>query len=337
MFKMTVIISLILGWTMSVQSQGLLIEGDRRILINGEVLETLWVEGGFTEGAAVGPHGNMYFSDFAQPFESGPARVMMFNPSTGKTSVFCPDSGMGNGLMFTRDGDLMGCCASPLKGHRALVKILPDGKVKIVANSFNGKKLNSPNDIVVSKEGDIYFTDPKYVGPEERELDRYLVFKYSTAGELTVATDQIDKPNGIILSPNQKTVYVAETDNGSDKADLEKDYKMGRMTLNSFKIRRSGQWTNKKVLVDFGNQLGIDGMTVDTAGNIYAAVRSAERFGIVIFSSKGEELGYIETPELPTNVSFGRGVESNRLYITAGKGFYRIRTKAIGYHPAIAN
>ena len=337
MFKMTVIISLILGWTMSVQSQGLLIEGDRRILINGEVLETLWEEGGFTEGAAAGPDGNMYFSDFAQPFESGPARIMRFNPSTGKTNVYCPDSGMGNGLMFTRDGDLMGCCASPLKGHRALVKILPDGRVKIVANSFNGKKLNSPNDIVVSKEGDIYFTDPKYVGPEERELDRYLVFKYSTAGELTVATDQIDKPNGIILSPNQKTVYVAETDNGSDKADLEKDYKMGRMTLNSFKIRRSGQWTNKKVLVDFGNQLGIDGMTVDTAGNIYAAVRSAERFGIVIFSSKGEELGYIETPELPTNVSFGRGVESNRLYITAGKGFYRIRTKAIGYHPAIAN
>ena len=84
------------------------------------------------------------------------------------------------------------------------------------------------------------------------------------------------------------------------------------MTLNSFTIRRSGHWANKKVLVDFGDQLGIDGMTVDTAGNIYAAVRSAERFGIVIFSSKGTELGYIETPELPTNVSFGRGAESSR-------------------------
>ena len=220
MFKFIVILGLTLGWTISVFSQKLLIEGDRRILINGESLETLWEEGGFTEGAAAGPDGNMYFSDFAQPFESGPARVMMFNPHTGKTTVFCPDSGMGNGLMFTRAGDLMGCCASPLNGHRALVHFLPDGKVKIVANVFNGKKLNSPNDIVINKEGVIYFTDPKYVGPEERELDRYYVFKYSTAGELTVATDQIDKPNGIILSPDQKTVYVAETDNGSDKADI---------------------------------------------------------------------------------------------------------------------
>ena len=337
MFKLTVIVALTFGWTMNAHSQQLLIKGDRQIMINGETLKTLWEEGGFTEGAAAGPDGNMYFSDFAQPFESGPARVMMFNPGTGKTNVFCPDSGMGNGLMFTRGGDLMGCCASPLKGHRALVNFLPDGKVKIVADSFNGKKLNSPNDIVISKAGDIYFTDPKYVGPEERELDRYYVFKYSVAGELSVATDQIDKPNGIILSPNQKTVYVAETDNGSDKADIETDFKMGRMTLNSFKISRSGQWSNKKVLVDFGDQLGIDGMTVDTTGNIYAAVRSAKRFGIVIFSPQGEELGYIETPELPTNVSFGRGAELSRLYITAGKGFYRIRTKAIGYHPAIAN
>jgi gluconolactonase len=239
--------------------------------------------------------------------------------------------------MFTRDGDLMGCCASPLNGHRALVHFLPNGKVKIISNSFNGKKLNSPNDIVITKGGTIYFTDPKYVGPEERELDRYYVFKYSISGELSIATDQISKPNGIILSPDQKTVYVAETDNGSDKADIEKNFTMGRMTLNSFTIRRSGQWTNKKVLVNFGDQVGIDGMTVDTSGNIYAAVRSGERFGIVIFSPQGDELGYIETPALPTNVSFGRGAELSRLYITAGKGFYRIRTKAIGYHPALAN
>jgi len=337
MFKLTIIGLLTLGWATTAHSQQLLVKGDPRILINGESLETLWEDGGFTEGAAAGPDGNIYFSDFAQPFESGPARVMRFDPSSGETSVFCPDSGMGNGLMFTRSGDLMGCCASPLQGHRALVHFATDGSVNVVVNSFKGKKLNSPNDIVIDKAGVIYFTDPKYVGPEERELEKYYVFKYSTEGELTIATDQIDKPNGIILSPDQKTVYVAETDNGSDKADIETDFKMGRMTLNSFTIRRSGQWVNKKVLVDFGDQLGIDGMTVDTTGNIYAAVRSAERFGVVIFSSKGKEVGYIETPELPTNVSFGRGAESGRLYITAGKGFYRIRTKAIGYHPAIAN
>ena len=130
MFKLTIIVILSLGWAITVHSQELLVGGDPRILINGETLETLWEEGGFTEGAAAGPDGNMYFSDFAQPFESGPARVMRFNPNSGKTSVFCPDSGMGNGLMFTRSGELMGCCASPLKGHRALVHFLPDGKFR---------------------------------------------------------------------------------------------------------------------------------------------------------------------------------------------------------------
>ena len=142
MLKWTIIVILTLGCARAVRAQELLVEGDARILINGETLETLWEEGGFTEGAAAGPDGNMYFSDFAQPFESGPARVMRFNPNSGKTSVFCPDSGMGNGLMFTRGGDLMGCCASPLQGHRALVHFLADGKVEIVVNSFNGKSIS---------------------------------------------------------------------------------------------------------------------------------------------------------------------------------------------------
>ena len=107
------------------------------------------------------------------------------------------------------------------------------------------------------------------------------------------------------------------------------------MTLNSFKINRRGELTNRKVLHDFGKETGVDGMTVDKDGRIYAAVRSASRFGIVIFSPRGDELGYIETPELPTNASFGRGREIHTLYITAGKGFYRIQTKATGYHPAV--
>ena len=316
-------------------AEELTISGGEGIFIQGEVLETLWEEGGFTEGAAAGPNGNMYFSDFAQPFDSGPARVMKFDPRTGKTTVYCPDSGMGNGLMFTRDGRLLGCCASPLGGHRALVEFNKDGSVKVLENRYQGKRFNSPNDIVIDRSGRIYFTDPKYVGPEELELESFDVYRRDPDGRLSIATSDIDKPNGIVFSPDQKTIYIAETDNGSAKADLETGFEVGRMTLNAFKVNRQGELSKRRVLHDFGKETGVDGMTVDRSGRIYAAVRSASRFGIVVFSPKGGELGYIETPELPTNASFGRGDEIHTLYITAGKGFYRIKTKSTGYHPAV--
>ncbi|MEO2009877.1 MAG: SMP-30/gluconolactonase/LRE family protein [Pirellulaceae bacterium] len=299
-------------------------------------LETLWEEGGFTEGAASGPDGCIYFSDFAQPFESGPARIMKFDPASGKISVHCPDSGMGNGLMFTRDGRLIGCCASPLGGHRALVEFLPSGKVKPLISKFKGNRFNSPNDLVIDSVGRIYFTDPKYVGPEKLELTSFDVYRYDPDKTVRVATAQITKPNGIGLAPDGKTLYVAETDNGSATADLDKTpAKKGRMTLNAFSVNSDGSLGDKKVLHNFQAQTGIDGMTVDVQGHIYTAVRSEDGFGIVVFSKGGNRLAHIPTPELPTNCVFGRGKQSKILYITAGGGLYRIRLTIDGHHPAL--
>lgn len=313
-------------------ADALKIEGGKSIIPADAKLETLWEEGGFTEGAAVGPDGAMYFSDFAQPFNARPARIMKFDPQTGKTSIHCADSKMGNGLMFDAKGRLIACCASPLGGARALAEITPDGNVKPIVDRFNGKRLNSPNDLVIDGQGRIYFTDPKYVGPEEMELDSFDVYRLDPDGKLQIATTEIDKPNGIILSPDGKTIYVAETDNGSAKADIEPAGTPGRMTLNSFKVHADGSLTDKKVLHDFGKETGIDGMTVDKQGHIFGAVRSANRFGIVVFSTEGQELGYIETPKLPTNCCFGKGSESKTLYVTAGAGFYRIRLAVEGHH-----
>lgn len=307
-----------------------------KIVAKKAKLEVLWEEGGFTEGAAAGPDGCIYFSDFAQPFESGPARVMKFDPKTMKTTVYCPDSGMGNGLMFTRDGRLLGCCASPLGGHRALVEFLKDGSVKPVVSKFEGKRFNSPNDIVIDAKGRVYFTDPKYVGPEKMELSSYDVYRYDPDGSIRVATKDISKPNGIMLSPDGKTIYVAETDNGSATADLdETPAKMGRMTLNAFPVADDGSLGEKRVLYDFKDKKGVDGMTVDAKGNIYTAVRSAEGFGIVVFSSEGKPLAHVPTPSLPTNCVFGRGDQQRTLYITAGGGLYRIKVKKKGHHSAL--
>ena len=316
----------------------LTVSGDSRILPAGATLETLWEDGGFTEGAASGSDGCIYFSDFAQPFESGPARVMKFDPKTKKVTVHCPNSGMGNGLMFTRDGKLIGCCASPLGGHRALVEFLPDGSVQPIVSKFEGKRFNSPNDLVIDRKGRIYFSDPKYVGPEKLELDRLNLFRLDPDGTLQIATQAVDKPNGVMLSPDQKTLYVAETDNGSATADLDEEPATpGRMTLNAFVVNDDGSLGAKTVLHNFGNETGVDGMTVYLEGHIYAAVRSQSRFGIVVFDSFGHELAYIQTPILPTNCVFGRNDQQKTLYITAGSGLYRINLGLPGHHAALVD
>lgn len=318
------------------EAQDLEIRGGQGIIPKGAVLETLWEEGGFTEGAAAGPDGWMYFSDFAQPFDSGPARVMKFNPADGAVLVHSADSKMSNGLMFDRSGRLIACCASPLGGQRALVEITSDGQVAPIVERFEGKRFNSPNDLVIHPHGQIYFTDPKYVGPEKMELDSFDVYRLDLDGSLTRLDTGVTKPNGIILAADAKTLFIAETDNGTAEAESNPDAVRGRMTLNAFRLNRKGMPGRKRVIVDFGSELGIDGMTMDTEGRIYAAVRSADVFGIYIFSPQGRELGYIQTPELPTNCCFGKGAESQTLYVTAGGGFYRIRLEATGYHPAVA-
>ena len=299
-------------------------------------LETLWEEGGFTEGAAAGPDGLMYFSDFAQPFDSRPARIMKFDPKTGEMTIHCHDSKMANGLMFDRNARLLACCASPIGGQRALVEITPEGTVRPVVERYQGKRFNSPNDLVIDHKGRIYFSDPKYVGPEKMELSSMDVYRLDPDRSLHRVTTDIAKPNGVMLSPDGKTLYVAETDNGTAELERVTDAKTGRMTLNAFPVKTDGSLGKKKVIVDFGDQVGIDGMTVDVRGNIYAAVQSARRFGIVVFNSKGKERAYIATPALPTNCCFGIGSESKTLYITAGSGFYRIGLKIDGHHPATA-
>ena len=336
--RQSLFLSVLIGlfWGTHADAEPFEVKGDPAIIPAGAKLQTLWEEGGFTEGVAAADDGTMYFSDFAQPFDARPARVMKFDPITSKTSIHCADSKMANGLMFNRQGRLFACCASPLGGARALVEIVPDGKVKVVVDKFEGKRFNSPNDIVIDPRGRIYFSDPKYVGPEQRELDHMSVYRYDPDGSLHRMTDNIDKPNGIIMAPNGRRIYVAETDNGTDQADSVTAAKRGRMTLNAFRVKNDGSLARKKVLVDFGDQLGIDGMTVDQQGHIFAAVRSEERFGIRIYDSRGKELGYIQTPELPTNCSFGKGKGMQTLYITAGGGLYRIVLEVSGFHPATA-
>ena len=310
--------------------------GDPKIIPEGAKLEELWNEGEFTEGPAAGPDGAIYFSDIS--FDESPGRVMKFDPKTGKTTVYCPDSGKSNGLMFDAKGRLIACCGANY-GKRALCEITPEGEVKVLVDRYKGKRLNAPNDLVIHPDGSIYFSDPRYAGPEPMELDHMSVYRYNPAdGSLERVTTDIEKPNGVHISPNGRRLYVAETNNGStDVTKQDPSVKPGRMTLNAFRIRKDGTLGRKRVLVDFGNETGVDGMAVDVEGNIYAAVRAASRHGIIVYTPRGKERAYIPTDELPTNCCFGRGQDSKTLYVTAGKGLYRIRLGIAGFHPPTAD
>lgn len=309
--------------------------GDRAIIGEDARLEELWNEGAFTEGVAVDSAGLIYFSDITS--DDSPGKIYRFDPATGETSVYCADSRKSNGLMFSRDGRLVAACGANY-GGQCLAEITTEGHVICLATEYQGKRFNAPNDLVIHPRGWIYFSDPRYLGPEPLEIDVMSVYRYDPdGGAVTRVTRDITKPNGVILSPDAKTLYVAETDNRSiGEQQPAPEGAMLRMTLNAFPIKADGSLGPKQVLVNFGQNLGIDGMTVDTDGRIYAAVRSADRFGIRVYSPQGEELANIPTPELPTNCTFGSGDGASTLYITAGTGLYRIPLKTTGYHPAIA-
>ena len=300
---------------------------DPPIIAADAQLEQLWNEGEFTEGAALGPDGSIYFSDIA---DVKVGRVYKFDPQTGKATVHCPDSLKSNGLVFDAQGRLLAACGANA-GARAIVEITPDGKVKPLVEKFDGKRFNAPNDIDVHPRGWVYVTDPFYVGKEPLELDQMSVYLWKPEdNSVTRVTTDITKPNGVAVSPDGKTLYVAETNNGKPLLGTS-EFAAWRMTLNAFPIQEDGTLGERRIIVDFGKNAGIDGMCTDAKGRIFAAIRNEKRFGIAVFDpSSGKELAFVPTPELPTNCCFSSGDYRHTLYVTAGKGFYRIKTAVEG-------
>ena len=286
----------------------------------------LWNGGEFTEGVAARSDGLVFFSDIpSDPATAG--RILVFNPATGRTQVFCADSSKSNGLAFDSGDRMLACCGAN-GGLRALCEVTEDGLVRGISEMFEKKPFNSPNDLAVHPDGSVYFSDPRYVGSEPLALSGMWVFRFDPeTGATTVATKFATKPNGIGISPNGKTIYVANTDNGSVGLPDEPAGSKKRMTLEAFDITDDGTLKHRMTLVDFGGENGIDGMTVDASGRIFAAVRSEKRFGIAVFNPSGNELAFLKTPTLPSNCSLGVGNDAETLYITAGGELYCVKVK----------
>jgi gluconolactonase len=277
-------------------------------------LEKLWSEGEFTEGPCLGPDGCIFFSDIGN-------RLMKFDPATMKTTAFRDPSGRSNGLKFDAKGRLIACEGANTGGNRR-ISITENGKVTTLADKYMGKAFNSPNDLALDRKGRIYFTDPRYVGNEKRELDHESVYRVNSDGTVTRIINFVTKPNGIVLSPDQKTLYLAEN-NGDAK---------GKRELRAYTLKDDGTTAMGKVLYDFGADRGIDGMTVAADGHIVATAGRGKTAGISIFTPEGKKVGFIATPEDPSNCCFG-GKDLAVLYITAGKSLYRIQTKMTGVDP----
>jgi sugar lactone lactonase YvrE len=273
-----------------------------RIVPAGSTLEVLWNDGEFTEGPARAPDGSIYFSDIGN-------RIMRFDPKSGKTAVYRDPSGKANGLKFDAQGRLLACEGGD-GGNRRISITEASGRVRTLADRWEGRRFNAPNDLAIDARGNVYFTDPIYVGNEKREIDFEGVFLVTPAGAVTLATRDVQKPNGILISADGRSIYVADT-NSDPK---------GNHHLAVFSVQPDGTLAGKRVLYDFGpDRRPIDGMAMDPAGNIYAACGSGERAGLYVFGPAGEQLAFVKMPGDPTNCAFGGPDEPATLYLT-GQG-----------------
>ena len=307
----------------------------------GAKLEKLF-EGGceLTEGAASAPDGSIYFSDITFTYkckdEKGAkeaGHIWKYDPKTGKTSIFRSPSGMSNGIKFDASGNMIVAEGADYGGRRVIRTDMKTGKSYIIAGLYDGRPFNAPNDITIDEKGRIYFSDPRYLGHEAVDQPTMAVYRIDPDGSIHRIITDAGKPNGVAISPDQKSLYVVSNDNGLvgfDRLPENAQSHKGRMALLAYDLAADGSARFRKVLVDYAPQDGPDGLVMDVEGNLYVAVRDTTRPGIGVYSPEGAELAFIPT-ELPTNVGFGRGSERKTLYITAGKSLYRIRLNKAGY------
>ncbi len=257
----------------------------------------------FTEGPIWHPDGFLLFSDI-------PANTIYKRQPDRKAEVFRQPSGNANGNALDSSGRLI----TAEHGNRRLSLTEKDGQIVTLASHYQGKRLNSPNDLVVKSDGSIYFTDPPYgIKSEQEELGFYGVYHLAVDGTLTLLVDDFVRPNGIALSPDEKKLYVNDSQKGH---------------IRVFDVKADSTLENGKLFAELkppSKEGAADGMKVDIKGNVY----STGPEGVWIFSPQGDLLGIIEIPEAPTNLAWG-DKDYQTLYITARSSLYRVRLQIQG-------
>lgn len=262
----------------------------------------------FTEGPVWHAEGKfLLFSDI-------PANQMKkWTADEGITNFRVP-SGKSNGLTYDKQGRLVTC----EHANRRVSRTEADGTVVTIASHYEGKRLNSPNDLVVKSDGSIYFSDPPYgltadYGVEgEQDLDFQGVYRLSPDGQtVTLLIDDFDRPNGLCFSPDESILYINDTE---------------RMHIRVFDVQSDGTIANGRIFAEEEGEDGVpDGMKIDVHGNIYLTGPG----GIWIFDPAGEHLGVLQTPERAANLGWG-GDDWSTLFITASTSLFSIQCKVAG-------
>ncbi|MBI4906035.1 MAG: SMP-30/gluconolactonase/LRE family protein [Acidobacteria bacterium] len=283
----------------------------------------------FTEGPTVDPDGNVYFTEIITQ------RIMKFSVD-GKLTVFRENSNTANGLLFDNEGRLVACEGASLKGVQfggsphAAVAMKPrvtrtdmkTGKVEVLADGYEGAPFSGPNDVTMDSKGRLYFTDmtggAAYRIDPDKKLTRLL------------AKPEIQRPNGIMISPDDKTLYLVEANNQENGARMLRAYDLGA----------DGSVSNMRVFHNFYPGRSADGMCMDSKGNLYAVAGLHQRrgthetldtkAGVHVFAPDGKLVKFIVVPEdTVTNCTFG-GPDLKTLYVTAGKGLYKFQNDVEG-------
>jgi gluconolactonase len=260
----------------------------------------------FTEGPAADKAGNVFFSDI-------PNERIHKVDTKGQLSVFREKSNKSNGLMFNAKGELVAC---EMASGR-VVAISPDGKdIRPLADKHDGNRFNAPNDLVIDKQGGVYFTDPSFGAPMPLPQGKTAVYYIPPDGKVRRIIEGLTQPNGVILSPDEKTLYVIPT---------------GPADMMSYPVESFGKVGQGKVYCKLQGKdgkpgTGGDGCAIDTKGNLYIT----SSIGIQVFDPSGKFLGSIAFPEQPANVKFG-GADMRTLYVTARSSLYTALMEATGH------
>ncbi len=275
------------------------------VVAPGATVEKLAGDFQFTEGPTCDAEGNLFFTD--QPND----RILKWS-ADGELSTFLQPAGRANGMYFDSRGNLIACADE----RTALWSIAPDGRVAVIASEYNGKPLNGPNDVWVRPDGALYFTDPFYprswwthdTMPQDGQ---HVYFLSADRRRLVRVADGLEKPNGIIGTPDGNTLYVADIGAG-------KTYR--------FDIAPDGYLTGKTLLIEQGS----DGLTLDNEGNLYLTGK-----GVSVFDKTGRPIAQINVieEEWTANVSFCAR-DKRTLFMTAGKGLYGIKMRVTGANQA---
>ncbi|MGA9120764.1 MAG: SMP-30/gluconolactonase/LRE family protein [Bacteroidota bacterium] len=266
-------------------------------VLAGGTLERLWTGFQFVEGPVWKEGVGLLFSDIY------PSTIYRWSPGDSSMAIYLKPSDSSNGLTFDRQGNLI----LTQMQKRRIARQEPDGSITPLVSTYNGKRFNSPNDIVVSSSGSIFFTDPDFNVPagQSKELSIKGIYRLSPSGRLQVIDSTFDKPNGICFAADESRLYVNES---------------AQHKIYVWDVVNDSTFTNKRLFYTIPQSGYADGMKVDSSGNVYCAGPG----GIWVVSSSGAYLTLISTPQTPTNCAWG-DPDRKTLYITAQTSVYRIR------------